>query len=206
MTLSHSDAAGANSLKMGKKGRKKVIKARHDANTLCSASLCAGMDLQERGPFPFGSHTSFSVPGNLAESSCTTKERDFLLWCWVERWMEAEEGGLGFAELGGRRAGAMGDKNKEDADRDQMQKENKGKKVAGTKGVKRAQKIRSGAEWGTFPCCSFCEDILRQTSVKNIRGTNLEVIKLYNSKDNAIPIECFISGGTFPLKHFPGSV
>lgn len=115
-------------------------------------------------------------------------------------------GGLGFAELGGRRAGAMGDKNKEDAERDQMQKENKGKKVAGTKGVKRAQKIRSGAEWGTFPCCSFCEDILRQTSVKNIRGTNLEVIKLYNSKDNAIPIECFISGGTFPLKHFPGSV
>lgn len=114
-------------------------------------------------------------------------------------------GGLGFAELGGRRVGAMGDKNKEDAERDQMQKENKGKKVAGTKGVKRAQKIRSGAEGGTFPCCSFCEDILRQTSVKNISGTNLEVIKLYNSKDNAIPIECFISGGTFPLEHFPGS-
>lgn len=38
-----------------------------------------------------------------------------------------------------------------------MQKENKGKKVAGTKGVKRAQKIRSGAEGGEFPCCSFCE-------------------------------------------------
>lgn len=66
-------------------------------------------------------------------------------------------GGLGFAGLGGRGAGAMGDKNKEDAECDQMQKENKGKKVAGTKGVKRAQKIRSGAEGGEFPCCSFCE-------------------------------------------------
>lgn len=68
-------------------------------------------------------------------------------------------GGLGFAGLGGRRAGEMGDKNKQDAECDQMQKENKGKKVAGTKGVKRAQKIRSGAEGGAFPCCRFCENL-----------------------------------------------
>lgn len=45
---------------------------------------------------------------------------------------------------------AMEDKNKEDAEYDQMQKENKGGKVAWRNGVKRTQKIRSGVEGGAF--------------------------------------------------------
>lgn len=65
--------------------------------------------------------------------------------------------GQSIAELGERRAEAMEDKNKEDAKYDQMQKENKGKKVARINEVKGAQKIRSGVEGEHFCATVFHE-------------------------------------------------
>lgn len=61
---------------------------------------------------------------------------------------------------------AMEDKNKEDAEYVQMQKENKGGRVAWTSRVKRAQKIRSGVEGGAFRCYSLSVHFLKKlTSV-----------------------------------------
>lgn len=79
VTLCHSNAAWANSLKMGEKRGEKVIKVHHDANTLCCASLrVCRRCLPSQKVF-----RRFSVPGNPAKSSWSMKEKG--IFCWDVR-------------------------------------------------------------------------------------------------------------------------
>lgn len=114
--------------------------------------LCIPVELQEVSALSEGFQEVFCAWKSCKEQLDLEGKRDFLLGCSVKRCWRQRRG------FGVCRAAAMGDWNKEDAEGAQMQKENKGKKVVGTKGVKRAQKIRSGAEGGRVSMLQFLSD------------------------------------------------
>lgn len=82
--------------------------------------------------------------------------------------------GQSIAELGERRAEVMEDKNKEDAEYDQMRKENKGKKHGQDKWGRKGTENKKWSGGGAFLCYSFLWDFLKQTSVENISRKNLK--------------------------------